>query len=508
MAIVFEKQLTLTDLLFSYNNNTVTFKSNSSLTVRKATLTFNGLVFTLFPDPANKFYFNFKYSISTLLNGTNNFSDQTNLDIVTPIANDFKTRVLNDGGTFEAYDCLIAQITELGVDPIIDYTDYIFNDFAVTYKIFFTNDTSETQTITYNFLSAYVNTQDYKKLYPQYPFQVAGQYLLKPITYLKYWNGYPFDFTWYNGLMNDIVIGNVLYENSNFLKSFEYTLNTTPTANEFYTSLITWNRTVGQSVTFKFNNTGAENIFAAISVNDIIKITDGVLAGYKFKVNSISVTGSVYTFNLEILNIGNSFPAEGINIPFIFELQNDVIEIDTITNDKRINRIIVSNGTELIELESAYNRLLVNGTELQIEKITDICEGHYIKWLNSFGGWNYWLFYKGNDTLTTKDLGTIFNDYEDVVDTISPYVAIGKTSENNITVKQDNITPQEFLILNDILESPKVYLFTGLQNEVVQLNDWLEVTIKSGAFRVSNAREKMTNLNLTIELPANNTKTL
>jgi hypothetical protein len=333
--------------------------------------------------------------------------------------------------------------------------------------------------------------------------------MLKPIPYLKYWLGYPFDITYYNGLLNDIVIGNVLYENSNFLKSFEYTLNTTPTANKFYTPVITWSRTVGQSVTFKFNNTGAENIFAAISVNDIIKITDGVLAGYKFKVTSIAVVGTVYTFGFEILSLSlGFFPEEGSVIPFTFEIANDVIDSETYTNDKRINRIIFSNGNELIPLENGYNQMLINSTEFYIEHISDACEGHYIKWLNSFGGWNYWLFYKGNDTLTTKDLGTIYNDYEDVVDTISPYVAIGKTSENNITVKQDNITPQEFLILNDILESPKVYLFTGLQNEVVESNDWLEVTIKSGAFRVSNAREKMTNLNLTIELPTNTTKTL
>lgn len=375
MAIVFEKQLNTDNLLFSYNNNNVTFKSNSILTVSKATVSFNGLVFTLFPDPANKFYFNFKYSISTLLNGTNNFSDQTNLDIVTLIANAFKTRVLNDGGTFESFDCLIAQLYDLGVNPLIDYTDYIFNDFNVTYKIFFTNDTSETQLVNYNFLSAYVNTQDYKKLYPQYPFQVAGQYILKPISYFKYWLGYPFDITYYNGLRIDI----------------------------------------------------------------------------DFKIKTVT---------------------------------------QTFTNTSRINRIVLSNGKSLIELEDGYNDINVDDIAIYIEQISDACNRHYLKWLNSFGGWNYWLFNKGNDTLTTKDLATIFNDYEDVVDTISPYVAIGKTSENNITVRQDNITPQEFLILNDILESPKVYLFTGLQNEVVQANDWLEVTIKSGAFRFQTQEKK------------------
>jgi hypothetical protein len=509
MAIVFEKNLSVTDLLFAYNNNTVTFKqSSTSLVAKKATVFFNNQLFTLFPDPNGKFYFNFKYSAPTFINDSN-FADGSCFNLAEQIATTFKNEVIADGGTFEAFDCLVEQLEDLGIDPIIDWTDNIYKEFSVVYKIFYTNDTEDTSTQVYSFLSAYVNYQNYKQLYPNYPYNAdTTQMMLKPITYLKYWNGYPFDFTWYNGLMNDIVIGNVLYENSNFLKSFEYTLTTTPTANKFYTPLITWTRVVGQTVSFKFDSTGAENIFAAISVNDIIKVTTGVLAGYKFKVTSISVSGTVYTFSLEILTLSGFVPNEGQIIPFIFELQNDVIEIDTITNDKRINRIIVSNGTELIELESAYNRLLVNGTELQIEKITDICEGHYIKWLNSFGGWNYWLFYKGNDTLTTKDLGQIFNDYEDVVDTVSPYVSIGKTSENNIAVVQDNITQNEMLILNDLLDTPKVYLFTGSPNQTVDCKDWLEVTIKSGAFRVLNSKEKMNSLRLTIEIPTNTTKIL
>ncbi len=394
MAIVFEKQLSLTDLLFSYNNNTVTFKqSSNTLIATKATVFFNNMQFTLFPDPQKKFYFNFKYAISTMLNGTNNFSDVVNFDLVSQIVNNFQSEVIADGGTFEAFDCLVDQITDLGVDPIIDYTDTIFGNFCVTYNIFYSNNTNDTSTICYNFLSAYVNPQNYKQLYPGFPYAVDTQMMLKPIPYLKYWSGYPFDLTFYNG-------------------------------------------------------------------------------------------------ELSYLEIATEF--------------NDEIY----TNENRINRVVISNGNELINLERGYNNFVINNVSIQIEKITDVCEGHYLKWLNAFGGWNYWLFYKGNDTLTTKDLGTIYNDYEDVLDTISPYVAIGKTSENNIVVQQELITPNEMLILNDLLESPKVYLFTGTQNEIVQPNDWLEVTIKAGSFRVVNSREKLNSLSLTIELPANNTKTL
>jgi hypothetical protein len=391
MAIVFEKNLSVTDLLFAYNNNNVTFKqSSTSLVAKKATVFFNNQLFTLFPDPNGKFYFNFKYSAPTFINDSN-FADGSCFNLAEQIATTFQNEVIADGGTFEAFDCLVEQLEDLGIDPIIDWTDNIYKEFEVTYKIFYTNNTEDTLIQYYDFLSAYVNYQDYKKLYPSFPYNAdTTQMMLKPIPYLKYWNGYPLDFTWYDGSESELV----------------------------------------------------------------------------FNINGVT---------------------------------------QTYTNDKKINRVIVSNGgNEFISLNAGYNTI----NEFQIEKITDICEGHYIKWLNSFGGWNYWLFYKGNDTLTTKDLGQIFNDYEDVVDTISPYVSIGKTSENNIAVVQDNITQNEMLILNDLLDTPKVYLFTGTPNQNVQCKEWLEVNIKSGAFRVSNSREKMNSLSLTIEIPTNNTKTL
>jgi hypothetical protein len=391
MAIVFEKNLSLTNLLFAYNNNTVTFKqSSTSLVAKKATVFFNNQLFTLFPDPNGKFYFNFKYSAPTFIND-NNFADGSCFNLAEGIATTFKNEVIADGGTFEAFDCLVEQIEDLGIDPIIDWTDNIYKEFEVTYKIFYTNNTEDTVIQYYQFLSAYVNYQDYKKLYPGFPYDAyANKMMIKPIPYLKYWNGYPFDFTWYDGSESNL----------------------------------------------------------------------------EFNVNGI---------------------------------------LQTYVNSNKINRVIVSNGgNEFISLNAGYNTI----NEFQIEKITDICEGHYIKWLNSFGGWNYWLFYKGNDTLTTKDLGQIYNDYEDVVDTISPYVSIGKTSENNILVRQDNITQNEMLILNDLLDTPKVYLFTGTPNQNVQCKEWLEVNIKSGAFRVSNSREKMNSLSLTIEIPTNTTKIL
>lgn len=506
MAIVFEKQLSLTDLLFSYNNNTVTFKqSSTTLTPTKATVFFNNMQFTLFPDPQKKFYFNFKYAVSTMINGTNNFADKTGLDLVTPIVNDFQSEVIADGGTFEAFDCLVAQLYDLGVDPIIDYTDFIFKEFNVTYKIFYSNDTEDMQVVDYNFLSAVVNPQNYKQLYPDFPYAVDTQMFLKPIPYLKYWSGYPFDVTFYNGELSDLDVGvatdlGVVYS-LDFLWSPDFELQDGYFSNNNYA----FNGTIGNNIIFNYNCFEEQiDIFNNIKPNDYIAIND-----WKYKVISVSNIGNIYTITTKIIIKGYDYvPIGDTEITNAFELNSGIQTTETYTNENRINRVVISNGNELINLERGYNNFVINNASIQIENITDVCGGHYLKWLNAFGGWNYWLFYKGNDTLTTKDLGTIYNDYEDVVDTISPYVAIGKTSENNIVVQQELITPNETLILNDLLESPKVYLFTGTPNEVVQPNDWLEVTIKAGSFRVVNSREKLNSLSLTIELPMNNTKTL
>lgn len=510
MAIVFEKQLSFTDLLFSYNNNTVTFKPSGTIKPTKATVFFNNMQFTLFPDPQDKFYFNFKYAVSTMLNGTNNFADKADLDIVNTIANNFQSEVIADGGTFDAYDCLVAQITELGVDPIIDYTDTIFGYYNVTYKIYYTDSTIDTEIIPYNFLSAVVNPQNYKQLYTGFPFDYEGQMFLKPIPYLKYWSGYPFDVTFYNGMVNDLEVGTITDVGNTFVLGLSWQSATTTPADGWFSNVTgSFIGSVGSNVTFYYNSSTYENILYSIAINDVISISHSSIGTWAYNVVSKSKVGNVYAIVLEIVTAGTvASPSNGTRINTSITLENGLLNTETYTNENRINRVVISNGNELINLERGYNNFVINNASIQIENITEVCGGHYLKWLNAFGGWNYWLFYKGNDTLTTKDLGTIYNDYEDVVDTISPYVAIGKTSENNITVQQELITQNEMLILNDLLESPKVYLFTGTQNEIVQPNDWLEVTIKAGSFRVVNSREKLNSLSLTIELPANNTKTL
>lgn len=212
--------------------------------------------------------------------------------------------------------------------------------------------------------------------------------------------------------------------------------------------------------------------------------------------------------------------------PFDITLFNNTADV-TITNNTNaisylfnttsiVNRFFFSDGRidvsieDYIPLQVGYNDLDFNGSfNLLVEKITSNCDtGHYIKWINSFGGWSYWLFDKGNETVKTKEDGFLFNDYENLEDTTSPLVSMGKTSQNEIQLRAEALTENEKTLLSDLFESTKVYLFTGTQFSKNSFNDWMEVNLVQGTFKISNARGNQYNFNMAIELPANVTRSL
>lgn len=88
MAIVYKNDLPTDKILCAYNNNVIRFNSNSIETPISATITFNGLTVTLYPNPTGFFYFNFKDYITGLIN-TDNFKDNAPLLLptVTPYVN-------------------------------------------------------------------------------------------------------------------------------------------------------------------------------------------------------------------------------------------------------------------------------------------------------------------------------------------------------------------------------------------------------------------------------------
>ena len=375
MAIVFTKELDITKINLAYNNNVVKFYTDSGIVPTNATITIGIDVLTLYPDPFGVFTYNFKELITTLLN-VDNFKDDLNPD--------------------------------LDASFVYDWTDKISLTEDVITTINLSNDTTETDTRSIIWLSAFVQLRDWKRTYPATTLLTTDIALLQKKNstdnldyHLNYWNGYPFDLT--------------LYGNENTIR--------------------------------------------------------------------------------------------------IENLSNSISEVFTLD---KINRFVFSDGRtdvsieDLIPLQDGFNNIDFDGVfNLALNKITDHCpNGIYLKWINSFGGWNYWLFNKGQEQLKTKELGTLNNDFYNLEDTISPLVSLGKSSETSIKVREQRIKSYDKEILTDLLDSTKVYLFTGVPFSKNTFNDWIEVNLNSGSFILENPRSDLYRLDLTIELPTNITRTL
>lgn len=189
------------------------------------------------------------------------------------------------------------------------------------------------------------------------------------------------------------------------------------------------------------------------------------------------------------------------NQDFTFDKISRLVFSDGRTDVSIEDTITLQNGVNDLDFDEVFN--------IRLNKITNFCtDGVYIKWINSLGGWNYWLFSKGQTQTKTKDNGSLNNDFENLEDTISPLVSLGKTSANTIKVQQKRIISQDKILLSDLLDSAKVYLFTGTPFSQNTFNDWIEVNLTNGSFTIENPRSNMYQFDFTLELPPNVTRNL
>lgn len=377
--IVFQTDIATDKLLLAYTNNVVEFNSNNILLPTKATVSIGTSVKTLFPSPTGKFYLNFKEWVTSLIN-VDNFKDNL-------------------------------QVGILPNGYVYDWTNKVYLNNVITFSVVLSNGTIETTTRDVKWLSAYLQVEDYKLKFP------IGNSLTNPVVlspyenkvnqscFIKYWEGYPFDITVYNGVSSNINIKNL-------------------------TNLLDHN-------------------FVVITKVNRIAFDDGET-------------------NVTIQNV--------------------------------------------LPIMAGFNRLQLTSNTLNyyidIEKLVNNCTGHYIKWVNELGGWNYWLFPFGNKNRKTKDLGELNNDFYNIPDTTSPTVQIGKNSNDIIQVTSDVINFEETTLLASVIDSPKIYLFTGQPYAKANYNDWLEVSLNTTDVRIINAKQKLNKFNFVFELPQRNTRKL
>lgn len=233
------------------------------------------------------------------------------------------------------------------------------------------------------------------------------------------------------------------------------------------------------------------------------------------------VNGTAYYNHLLKYWIGYPFDVTifNDNSDAILTNNNNLLTYDLDMDGFTVTRLAFSDGRtdntieDALPMSDGINDLVFyNGSKdfnIALFKDTTHCpNGVYIKWINSLGGWNYWLFPKGQEFKKISSRGDLFNDSNNIEDTTSPYVSQGFESNNSIKVKQRRLSENYKVLLDDLLDSAKVYLFNGTPFSQNTFNDWLEVKLKDGTYKVDNSRSDLYTYDFEFALPKNVTRSL
>ncbi len=208
--------------------------------------------------------------------------------------------------------------------------------------------------------------------------------------------------------------------------------------------------------------------------------------------NSYNVTYfEGYPFDISILlaNPGTTTILNKTNaLSYSFEMNNTV------------NRLFFSDGRITISIAD-YLPLIDGLNELQITRGSNSIfvnvykvaakAGQYVKWQNQYGGWSYWLFNCiHNRERKVSDSGEVNNDFDNIENTTSPLFDIGKTSQDTLTLISKCVEQEDQEVLDGILDSPKVYYFTGTRLSQVNDVSWLAVKVKTSSIEITDYKKK------------------
>jgi len=128
--------------------------------------------------------------------------------------------------------------------------------------------------------------------------------------------------------------------------------------------------------------------------------------------------------------------------------------------------------------------------------IEQSCNTFYVRWLNTLGGWDYWLFegkiYEGFKVENGNNYESYFDNISDTKDfenvtfkNVSPAVQVGSNT----------LTKNEAEGLKVLPTSPKIYWY----NE--EFSKWIGVRVEPGTFNIRSTKDDYFNIELTFVKP-------
>ena len=394
MAIIFTKQLDKDNLLNTYNNNVIEFKSDSIMQSVSCEITVGGLtaggdLYRISPNLNDEFRFNFKDAFKVLIN-KNNFADDAVLDL-TGLSTSITVEDTENHYLFLDIDIKINHISGPPTEEIH------------VYKVL--KSVENIKTFAKNILDTSVND-----LFFLTPFLKSSDREI----HLTYWEGYPFDIPYF---INATVSRNIVIGGTTLAIPF-----------------------VGSVGRFTISD-GSQDI------SNFIPILGGV--------NEISIEPAV--------------PSAPENYTIF----------------------LTKKKCSFTGVTSEY----LGGT--------------YLKWSNKYGEFNYWLFNKKyKNEITTKGLKEIYNDFDNLGDSVSPYLQTGKQSREVVTCHSTGVSEREMLTLEGLFESPKVYLYIAEPGTEFDKDNFIEVKLLGQKTIIKDYKKNTFNINCKVELPLRNTMTI
>lgn len=281
-----------------------------------------------------------------------------------------------------------------------------------------------------------------------------------------------------------------------------------------------------------------DSIYLAVNINYLVSFVNGETESHTINVQILQSTSNFQDRKKREIQTKDSFAIlgkieEGSNRTFRmtywegypFDVQfykkdagnvkitNKSTGIDfTFNLPHKINRIFFSDTQtdstieDIFPLVDGWNELEFDTGELTtifLEKKSGVC-GKYLKWKNHEGGWSYWLFdQKNRTTRVTDDQGYINNDFQNLEN--NNFIKnIGKLSKDRLYIGAINIEVDKRPYLESLFDSPKVFLFMGLDFSKEEQTDWLAVKLMTDSTIVDDYQDRPFDINLELELPDRN----
>lgn len=124
----------------------------------------------------------------------------------------------------------------------------------------------------------------------------------------------------------------------------------------------------------------------------------------------------------------------------------------------------------------------------------------HLRWLNSLGGFDQWVFSKTQQVAADVSLVENFTHVVNYLEEENSNVnALKKEGNLVVTLGAENLTKQQVVGLQQLLSSPKVYFLQGQ----TQTNDFIRLTVlvKTGTFKLYDTGDERHKLEFQIISP-------